>query len=71
MKADIVRENIVSDSKAADVPWFTLLEDGTRDNNNRGNIAIGICYVKNGKPREALLSIEPSLELNAAILSLI
>ncbi|XP_056637700.1 uncharacterized protein LOC130445837 [Diorhabda sublineata] len=35
--AEMVREQVVGDLKTADVPWFTLHEDGTRDKNNREN----------------------------------
>lgn len=33
--AEMVREQVVNDLRNADVPWFTLLEDGTKDKNNR------------------------------------
>jgi hypothetical protein len=37
--SDMVRESVVADIRNADVPWFTLMEDGTRDKNNRENIS--------------------------------
>jgi hypothetical protein len=37
--SDMVRESVVEDIRNADVPWFTLMEDGTRDKNNRENIS--------------------------------
>ncbi|XP_068907169.1 zinc finger MYM-type protein 1-like [Tenebrio molitor] len=52
--SDMVRESVVADIRNADVPWFTLMEDGTRDKNNRENISIAIRYVKNGKVFEEL-----------------
>jgi hypothetical protein len=47
--SDMVRESVVANIRKADVPWFTLMEHGTRDKNNRENISIAIRYVKNGK----------------------
>lgn len=49
-----VRSSIVNDIQESDVRWFTLLEDGTRDKNNRENIAIAIRYVKSGIVNESL-----------------
>ena len=63
--AEMVRENIVADIKSSDVPWFTLLEDGTRDKNNRENVSIGIRYVKEGKVFESLLGIYTTKKLDA------
>ncbi|XP_008180186.1 zinc finger MYM-type protein 1-like [Acyrthosiphon pisum] len=61
-----VQNSVVEDLKNADVPWYTIMEDGTKDNNNRENIAIAIRYVKNGKPIESLLAIKNATNLNAA-----
>ena len=63
---EIVRENICSDIKSGDVKYFTLLEDGTKDKNQRENISIGIRYVKNGEVRESLLAITTTVKLDAA-----
>ncbi|XP_050527956.1 uncharacterized protein LOC126898050 [Daktulosphaira vitifoliae] len=63
--AESVRESVVIDVMKSDVPWFTLMEDGTKDKNNRENIAIAIRYVKEGKPRESLLNIITTKELDA------
>lgn len=63
--AEVVRESVANDIKNADVPWFTLLEDGTRDKNNRENIAIAIRYVKDGTPKESLLDIITTANLDA------
>jgi hypothetical protein len=63
--SDMVRESVVADIRNADVPWFTLMEDGTRDKNNRKNISIAIRYVKNGKVFESLLGIYTTKELDA------
>ena len=63
---ETVRENICSDIKSGDVKYFTLLEDGTKDKNQRENISIGIRYVKNGEVRESLLAITTTVKLDAA-----
>ncbi|XP_057662275.1 uncharacterized protein LOC130897444 [Diorhabda carinulata] len=63
--AEMVREQVVGDLKTADVPWFTLLEDGTKDKNNRENVSIGVRYVKNGKVFESLLGIYTTEKLDA------
>lgn len=61
-----VRECIVKDIQESDVPWFTLMEDGTRDKNNRENIAIAIRYVKGGIVKESLLTVTTTRDLDAA-----
>ncbi|KAL4143874.1 hypothetical protein QTP88_006129 [Uroleucon formosanum] len=61
-----VQNSVVEDLRNADVPWYTIMKDGTKDNNNRENIPITIRYVKNGKPIESLLSIKNATNLNAA-----
>lgn len=63
--AETVRENIVNEIQSSDVPWFTLLEDGTRDKNNRENIAIAIRYVKGGVIKESLLVVTTTNKLDA------
>ena len=49
----------------ADVPWITLLEDGTRDRNNIENVSIGIRYVKKGKAFESLVNLATTLSSDA------
>lgn len=60
-----VQSSVVDDLNKADVPWYTIMEDGTKDKINRENIALAIRYVKNGKPYESLLAIENATSLNA------
>ena len=55
--ASVVRESVSNDIRNSDVPFFTLLEDGTRDKNNRENIAIAVRYVKDGQIKESLLDL--------------
>lgn len=63
--AKVVRESVAEDIKKADIPWFTLLEDGTRDKNNRENIAIAVRYVKDGQVKESLLDIITTKDFDA------
>ncbi|XP_045460337.1 zinc finger MYM-type protein 1-like [Harmonia axyridis] len=62
----VVQNSIVKDIKESDVNWFTLMEDGTRDKNNRENIAIAIRYVKDGIVNESLLTVTTTEHLDAA-----
>ncbi len=55
--AQIVSGSIVQDVKTADVPWFTLLEDGTRDKTNMEFISNGVRYVKYGHAFENILAM--------------
>lgn len=64
--SETVRESIAADIQESDVPWFTLMEDGTRDKNNRENIAIGVRFVKNGAVKESLLTVITTKNLDAA-----
>ncbi|KAL4719457.1 hypothetical protein ACJJTC_000469 [Scirpophaga incertulas] len=52
-----VRSSIVKAINESDVKWFTLMEDGTRDKNNRENIALAIRYAKDGVVNESLLVV--------------
>lgn len=50
---------------SSDVPYFTLLEDGTKDKQNKECVAIAARYVKNGQVHESIISMETFEELNA------
>lgn len=50
--SDTVTHSIVTDDRNADVPWFSILEDGTHDENNRENNSIEFRYVINGNPKK-------------------
>lgn len=67
--AKLVREQIVNEIKSADVSFFTILVDGTKD--KKGNECISLCarYVINGKPTESVLFFESSERLDAASLT--
>ena len=43
--ANMVRKNIAENVNSADIPWYTLFMDGTRNKNMEENIALGIRYV--------------------------
>ena len=63
--AKIVQEDIVEKIKTADVPYFTLKVDGTKDPTGTENISIVLRAVKHGKPLEHLLSISTTVALDA------
>lgn len=62
---DEVRQTIVDEINSADVPFFTILEDGTKEKNDCENISIAVRYVKNGIAKESLLCIETGKKLDA------
>ena len=63
--AKIVQENIIDNIKTADVPYFTLKVDGTKDPTGTENISIVVRAVKQGKPLEHLLSLPTTVALDA------
>ncbi|KAI6661790.1 hypothetical protein LOD99_9857 [Oopsacas minuta] len=63
--SEVVREEIIFEILDADVPWFTLLEDGTRDRNNIEHVSIGIRYVRKGKVFESLVNVATTLSSDA------
>ena len=65
LMASMVREAIVANVNTADIPFFTLKADGTRDMTNTENISVVIRYVKDGVPKEDLLALATSEKLDA------
>lgn len=63
--ACMVREAVAKDIMESDVPYFSLLEDGTKDKQNMECVAIGARYVRDGQPQECIVSMETFEELNA------
>lgn len=61
----MVREAVANDVMESDVPYFTLLEDGTKDKQNKECVAIAARYVRNGQVRESIIMMETFDELNA------
>lgn len=56
---------IVKDIKEFEVNWFTLMDDGMTDKNNRENIAIATRYVKDGMVNYSLLKVTTTVNLDA------
>jgi hypothetical protein len=67
--AAMVQEQVVEKIKAADVPFFTIKVDGTKDYTGKENISIVLRAVKEGRAFEHLVSIESTVELHADALS--
>ena len=65
LMSSMVREAIVANINTADIPFFTLKADGTRDPTNTENVSIVIRYVKDAVPREDLLALATSEKLDA------
>ncbi|KAJ6648887.1 Zinc finger MYM-type protein 1 [Pseudolycoriella hygida] len=56
--AKITRQQIVDDVLSADIPYYTILVDGTKDRTNKEIVSMAVRYVKNGQPVESLLCFE-------------
>ncbi|KAJ6644402.1 Zinc finger MYM-type protein 1 [Pseudolycoriella hygida] len=54
----ITRQQIVDDVLSADIPYYTILVDGTKDRTNKEIVSMAVRYVKNGQPVESLLCFE-------------
>lgn len=63
--ASMIRESVAKDVMASDVPYFTLLEDGTKDKKNNECVSIAARYVLHGQVQESIISMETFAELNA------
>lgn len=64
--AAMVREAVAIDVMRADVPFFTLLEDGTKDKQNKECVAIAARYVLRGQIQESIITMQTFTELNAS-----
>ena len=62
---DVVLDEAVGDINTADVGFFTLKADGTRDPTNTENISVVIRFVKEGAVHETLVDMPSSQELDA------
>lgn len=62
----MVREAVAKDIMDSDVPYFTLLEDGTKDKQNKECVSIAARYVRDGQVQESIITMETFAELNAA-----
>ena len=54
---DTVIKNVVNAIKEADIPFFSIKSDGTRDPTNTENISVVVRYVKGGKVKESLIGM--------------
>lgn len=63
--ASTVREAVAKDVMDSDVPYFTLLEDGTKDKRNKECVAMAARYVRKGQVQESIITMETFEELNA------
>ena len=64
--ADMITESVGDDVRSADVPFFSLMVDGSRNKYNVENLAIALRYVKGGKAYESLLQMPHTEKLDAA-----
>ena len=65
LMSSMVREALVANINTADIPFFTLKADGTRDPTNTENVSVVIRYVKDAAPKEDLLALATSDKLDA------
>lgn len=63
--AEMVRNDIVHEVLNADVDFFTILFDGTKDKNGDECISLAARYVSRGIPIETLLFFETTADLDA------
>lgn len=63
--AVMVREAVSKEIMESDVPFFTLLEDGTKDKKNKECVSIAARYVRHGQTHESIISMETFDELHA------
>lgn len=61
----LTQKYIVRDIKLADVPWYSILVDGTKDRRANECISTSIRYVFEGKPKERLLSFDTAKKFDA------
>ncbi len=64
-----VKKQVAEEIMSADVPFFCVMADGTRDPNNVEAISIAFRFVRRGVAHESLLTIEEANELNAEYLA--
>lgn len=65
LMAAMIRESVAKDVMDSDVPYFTLLEDGTKDKRNHECVSIAARYVRNGQVYESIITMETFEELHA------
>ncbi len=65
LMAAAVKKSVATRVMEADVPFFTLMVDGTKEKNMHEAISICLRYIKCGKRVESCLSIENAMQLDA------
>ncbi|KAJ6639835.1 Zinc finger MYM-type protein 1, partial [Pseudolycoriella hygida] len=63
--ARMVQQAVVHDINDADVEFFTLLVDGTKDRSHTECVSIAGRYLKNGQLQESLISLETTEKFDA------
>lgn len=63
--AKLIEQQIVNEINSADVEFFTILVDGTKDRKNKECVSMVARYVLNGKSIETLIGFETTDELDA------
>ncbi|KAJ6639284.1 Zinc finger protein [Pseudolycoriella hygida] len=63
--AKLIEEDVVKDINSADVDFFTILVDGTKDRIHFEVVSVAVRYVLNGKALESLLGFLTTKELDA------
>lgn len=66
---DLVRKDIAKNVLTADVPWYTLFMDGTRNKKMQEIVAFGIRYIQKGKIMQQTLSVEVAKSCDAKALT--
>ncbi len=67
--SDAIKNKISEEVNSADVPFYSIMADGTRDRNNAEAISVALRYIFNGILKESILSVEEAEKLDAEYLS--
>ena len=67
--AETVKEDIAEEILNADVPFFSLLMDGTKNKNRHEVVSIGVRFVRDGKVLEHIVSMEVTEKCDAEALT--
>lgn len=68
--AVMVREGVAMDIMGSDVPFFTLLEDGTKDKKNVECVSIAARYIRKGEVHESIITMQAFEKLNAEYMTM-
>lgn len=67
--ANMVRYDIAQKVLNADIPWYTLFMDGSRNKKMEEVVAFGVRFITNGKVLEKTLSVEIAKQCDANFLA--